>query len=76
MKRFDKQGRMMPESVVYISSWIDPDRARCFQVMESPDRELLQKWIDAWSDLVDFEVIPVLTSADYWTRFTSPNQGT
>jgi hypothetical protein len=75
-ERFDKQGRMMPEGVVYVSSWIDPDRSRCFQVMESPDRELLQKWIDAWSDLVDFEVIPVLTSADYWKRFTSPDRGT
>ena len=65
-ERFQRQGRMMPEGVVYHGSWIDPARLRCFQVMEAARRELLDKWISHWSDLVEFEVTPVQTSADFW----------
>jgi Protein of unknown function (DUF3303) len=64
--RFKQKGRMMPEGLVYVSSWIDPATARCFQVMESPRRELLDEWISHWDDLVEFEVIPVVSSSDYW----------
>lgn len=71
--RFQAKGRMMPDGVTYHGSWIDSDRARCFQLMETDDAALLQVWVDNWSDLVDFEVIPVLTSADYWARFASPD---
>jgi hypothetical protein len=63
-QRFDEKGRMMPEEVSYINSWVDQDFKRCYQVMESPDRELLDEWIANWKDLVDFEVIPVMTSAE------------
>ena len=64
--RFRRSGRMMPESVIYHASWIDSPNSRCFQIMEAPDRELLNLWIAAWNDLVDFEVVPVQTSADFW----------
>jgi hypothetical protein len=63
-KRFDEKGRMAPDGVTYVNSWIDEHIAVCYQVMESPSREKLNEWIDKWSDLVDFEVIPVITSAE------------
>lgn len=59
---------MLPDGVVYHGSWIEPDGTRCFQIMEAPTRELLDAWIDRWRDLVDFEVIPVLTSGDSWAK--------
>ena len=65
-ERFRLQGRMMPEGVVYHASWIDSPNSRCFQIMEALDRESLNPWITAWNDLVDFEVVPVQTSADFW----------
>lgn len=72
-ERFRTHGRLMPEGVTYVASWLEPTAGqrdaqdgRCFQIVESPSRGLLQKWMDEWSDLVDFEVIPVLTSADFW----------
>jgi Protein of unknown function (DUF3303) len=64
--RFKIQGRMLPENVVYLASWIDAQNARCFQIMEAPDRKSLEPWIAAWADLVDFEVVPVQTSAEFW----------
>jgi hypothetical protein len=66
--RFVASGRMLPEGVTYHASWIDPARARCFQVMEAHDATALQPWIAAWRDIVEFEVIPVLTSGDYWAK--------
>jgi hypothetical protein len=68
--RFLECGRMLPDNVTYHASWIDPARARCFQVMEATDAAALQPWIDAWADVVRFEVIPVLASADYWSSFS------
>ena len=65
-ERFARDGRMMPESVVYHASWIDPEKARCYQIMEAPTKEDLQPWIDCWNDLVDFEVIPVQSSKEFW----------
>lgn len=65
-ERFKRQGRMMPEGVTYHASWIDTNRARCFQIMEAADRALLDTWISHWADLVDFEVVPVMTSQQYW----------
>ena len=67
-ERFKTQGRMMPEGVVYVASWMESNGASCYQIMESDSRELLDIWISRWSDLVDFEVIPVLTSSDYWAK--------
>ena len=65
--RFRRSGRMLPEGVIYHASWIDSPNSRCFQIMEAPHRELLNQWIAAWDDLVDFEVVPVQTSAEFWT---------
>lgn len=55
---------MAPDGLSYISSWITEDMSTCFQVMETADRELLDRWMSHWSDLVDFEVLPVITSKE------------
>jgi hypothetical protein len=67
-RRFRAQGRLMPEGLHYVSSWITEDLTRCYQVMEAIDRELLEQWMACWSDLVDFEVLPVLSSAEVQQR--------
>jgi Domain of unknown function (DUF3303) len=63
-RRFRQQGRQMPAGVDYRGSWITQDLGRCYQVMECDDRGLLDQWISSWRDIVDFEVIPVITSAE------------
>jgi len=63
-RRFRDQGRMAPEGLRYVASWVTDDFRRCFQVMETDDRRLLDQWTARWSDLAEFEVIPVVTSAD------------
>ena len=62
--RFRERGRLAPEGVTYVNSWVTDDLKHCYQVMESPERALLDQWIAAWTDLVEFEVIPVITSAE------------
>ena len=64
--RFLQRGRMLPHDVTYHASWIDPVALRCFQVMEAEDATNLEPWIRQWADLIDFEIIPVLSSSDYW----------
>jgi hypothetical protein len=64
--RFKKRGRMLPDGVVYHASWIDAGNLRCYQVMESPSRELMKTWMSRWDDLVNFEIIPVVNSAEFW----------
>jgi uncharacterized protein DUF3303 len=63
-RRFRDRGRLAGEGLNYINSWVTPDVTRCYQVMECADRTLLDAWIAQWKDLVDFEVIPVVTSAE------------
>jgi len=63
-RRFRQNGRMAPEGLVYVSSWVDENFERCYQLMETSDRALLDEWMANWSDLVDFEVHPVLRSKD------------
>lgn len=63
-RRFDEQGRMMPNGLEYLDSWIDEDVTVCYQLMQSPSRDLLDEWIANWSDLVDFTVVPVISSAE------------
>jgi hypothetical protein len=63
-RRFRDRGRMAPEGLEYLASWVELDYSRCFQVMQSSDRALLDEWMGHWSDLIDFEVRPVLTSAE------------
>ncbi len=62
--RFRDQGRMMPEGLEYVSSWVDTKLERCFQIMETSDPKLMVEWTARWSDIVDFEVVPVMSSAD------------
>jgi hypothetical protein len=63
-RRFRDRGRLAPEGLRYVSSWVTQDLQRCFQIMECDDPQLLQTWIAGWKDLVDFEVTPVKTSAE------------
>jgi uncharacterized protein DUF3303 len=65
-QRFRQEGRMLPESLTYHASWVDSAGARCFQVMGAPNPEVLDAWTRQWIDLVDFEIIPVVTSAEFW----------
>ena len=67
--RFRERGRMAPEGLRYVSSVVTMDGSRCYQVMECEDRSLLDEWMRAWSDLVAFEVIPVIGSAEAAERF-------
>ncbi|HEV8218083.1 MAG TPA: DUF3303 family protein [Gemmatimonadaceae bacterium] len=62
--RFRERGRLAPDGLKYVNSWVTHDLAHCYQVMECDDRALLDQWLSAWSDLTDFEVIPVITSAE------------
>jgi hypothetical protein len=61
-RRFRDRGRLAPEGLIYLSSWVDENFQRCFQIMETENRDLLDQWIANWSDLVDFEVYPVMSS--------------
>ena len=63
-RRFRERGRLAPEGLRYVGSWITEDLARCYQVMECEDRRLLDEWLSHWQDLVEFEVLPVLSSAE------------
>jgi len=65
-ERFKKMGRMLPEGVTYQASWMEESGARCYQLMEAPNLDTLNPWIHRWEDLVEFEIVPVLTSADFW----------
>ena len=62
-RRFRERGRKMPEGLKYVGSWVEADFGRCFQLMECEDARLLDEWAAHWQDLVEFEFIPVVTSA-------------
>ena len=63
-RRFRDQGRLAPEGLRYVASWVADDFRCCFQVMECADPQLLAQWMARWEDLIEFEVIPVVTSAE------------
>lgn len=67
-ERFRLQGRLAPEGLKYVTSWVTTDLTRCYQVMECADTALLDTWLGAWRDLVEFEVHPVITSAEAAAR--------
>jgi len=67
-ERFRREGRMLPEGVIYHASWMDLRGTRCFQLMEAPHLELLMTWANSWIDLVEFEIVPVTTSREYWSQ--------
>lgn len=63
-RRAKEQGRMLPDGLEYVSSWVDLDFAICFQLMKTDDESLFEQWTSHWNDLVDFKIIPVRTSAE------------
>ena len=63
-RRFRDHGRGAPEGLTYVGSWIEANFDRCFQLMECEDARLLQQWVAAWSDLIEFEIVPVVPSAE------------
>jgi hypothetical protein len=67
-ERFRERGRMAPAGLEYIASWVEPDLNRCFQVMECVEPALLHEWAAHWSDLVDFEFLPVVTGQEMAAR--------
>jgi len=67
-RRFRDQGRLAPEGLTYVSSWVTSDMTRCYQLMECEDPRLLQQWTGQWRDLVDFEIAPVVTSGEAAAR--------
>jgi len=63
-RRLHEKGRMMPEGMTYVDSWIESNFERCFQVVECEDVSLIREWMSRWDDLVEFEVIPVVSSEE------------
>lgn len=63
-RRFRDRGRLAPDGLRYVTSWVTTDYRRCFQVMECDDIALLEAWIANWRDVTDLEVVPVVTSKD------------
>lgn len=63
-RRFRDRGRLAPDGLRYVASWVTDDLRRCFQVMECDDERLLREWMANWGDIVEFEVFPVVPSAD------------
>lgn len=69
-RRFRERGRLAPDGLMYVASWVDEPMSTCYQVMETADRALLDQWMAQWSDLVEFEVHPVMTSQEAAQRMT------
>ncbi|MCA1556710.1 MAG: DUF3303 domain-containing protein [Acidobacteria bacterium] len=69
-RRFREHGRLAPEGLIYVSSWVDERFQRCFQIMATDERNLLDQWLANWSDIVDFEVFPVMTSQEAGEKLT------
>jgi len=63
-RRSKAQGRMLPDGLEYVSSWVDLDFTKCFQIMKTENERLFYQWTDHWKDLVEFEIIPIRTSAE------------
>jgi len=61
-KRFNEKGRMLPDGVYYIDSWLSNDRTKCFQLMGADRFELIEEWIIKWNDLIEFEIVTVQDS--------------
>ena len=70
-RRFRDRGRLAPDGLAYVSSWVDDKLGTCFQSMETDERRLLDDWMANWSDIVEFEIYPVITSQDAAARVAS-----
>lgn len=69
-RRFRDHGRLAPDGVKYISSWVDEHIRICFQLMEAPEVKLIEEWISHWADIVEFEIYPVISSAEASERMS------
>jgi uncharacterized protein (UPF0212 family) len=67
-RRFRDRGRLAPDGLAYVSSWVDEPMRRCYQLMETDDAALIVAWIANWADIVEFEVYPVITSEEAAAR--------
>jgi hypothetical protein len=63
-ERFKEKGRMLPPDLKYLGSWTEANFDRCFQLMECDDPSLFDEWTSQWADLMDFEILPVMTGAE------------
>jgi hypothetical protein len=63
-ERAAEQGRLLPDGLAYVDSWVDERLDRCFQLMETDDPDLFEAWTARWTDLAEFEVVPVIESAE------------
>ena len=70
-RRFHERGRMLPEGLQYVASWIEANHERCFQLMECDDIKLFDEWIACWQDLVEFEIAPVVSSKEAAERIAA-----
>ena len=70
-RRLRTSGRQVPPGLAYVSSWVTPDMTRCYQVMETDDRALLDEWMSLWEGLVEFEVVPVVPSEEAQAGMTT-----
>jgi len=68
--RFRERGRLAPPGLHYVGSWVSQTGDRCYQIMECDDRALLDEWLARWEDLVEFEVVPIISSAEAAALFT------
>jgi hypothetical protein len=69
-RRAAEHGRLLPAGLEYVDSWVDERLDRCFQLMRTGDPQLLEEWTRRWDDLVEFEVVPVIESADAAQRIS------
>ncbi len=69
-RRFRDRGRLAPQGLRYVSSWVDENLERCFQLMEADDPKDIEEWIVNWNDLVEFEVYPVIASKEAVERIS------
>jgi hypothetical protein len=74
-ERAAEKGRMLPTGVLYLDSWIDESLQRCFQLMETDDPDALEEWIGEWSDLVRFEIVPLIGSSEAAARALGSEAG-
>lgn len=67
-RRVRDRGRSIPDGIQYVSSWVETNWDRCFQLMEAGDVRHFEPWITSWADLVEFEIVPVVTLAEAGER--------
>ena len=74
-RRVQERGRMLPDGLKYVGSWVEVNFDRCFQLMECDDAGLFQKWILNGNDLIEFDIVPVVPSKETMDNvMPSPNE--